>query len=136
MIIIRLDFFGLNMAGNYLIDVFLPVTSIVLSGFVLFNYLEYRAHNTDSIFGFINRPVTKTKDYQNILALLLEEINEKRAGHLLTADAKVRIEGAAEKAVPQIRAHGRIQIRLPALYEKNGRHHDLVVTLTQGDMQA
>lgn len=124
------------MASNYFIEVLLPVLTFAIVCFSVFNFFAYRSHKTDVFLGVITRPLTETKDFKAIHGRLLQKLEDRRATHLLTTHAKERIHGAAEKAVPQIRVHGNIQVQLPALYEHNGQYHDLVLTLTLKDIRS
>jgi len=118
------------LSGSYFLTTFLPVVAFMLAVFIAAALLSYRLHLTDQFLWFKQRPIAKTKDYDVIHNMIIQQVRAEGAEDLLTPQARERIAGAAEKAVPQLRLHGSIEVRLPALYEADGRPHDIVVALT------
>ena len=102
---------------------------------IVLSYVSFSLHFSDQFLWFKARSVKETRDYQRIRALLMRQITKEILSKHLSETIIERIEGAAAKAVPNIREHRKIKIQLPDLYEVSGQQKSLMLEIELSDIR-
>ncbi len=97
----------------------IPIGCIALIMITIIAYISYVTHFSDRFLWFAYRSVKETRDYYRIRYLLIKLVSRDILEKHLSNTVIERIQGAAEKAVPHLREHGKIELQLPNLYQLN-----------------